>query len=282
MLNANQPMLLYDGDCPMCRGAVKLLERLGLARVISIRPWPQTDLPSEDLAERIRSEILLYVPDTREVLGGVPVLIRLIELHSRWSWLSSPLKWPPASRLLSVLYRMIALNRRILSPPPHRSLPCACDPPENPGARRQLYLTLLLFTLNGMAAFALAASSTGQLSESSGDIFQWIASALLLGWIPGWLAGLLLFPGRMRELIQQSLVVSAIGGIWFLGLSLIIWITRLEGLLNVSMALVGFLVAAAAMDYSLMRRLRTLGFPGWVHGVWLLSTLALSTPLWPD
>jgi predicted DCC family thiol-disulfide oxidoreductase YuxK len=279
MPNPNQPMLLYDGDCPMCRGAVKLLERLGLARAISIRPWPQTDLPSEDLAERIRSEILLCEPDTREVLGGVQVLIRLLELHSRWRWLAPLLKWPPASRLLSVLYRTIALNRRILSPPPHRSLPCACDPPENPGARRQFYLALLLFTLIGMAAFALAVS--GQPSERTGDVFQWIATALLLGWIPSWLVGLLLFTGRMRELIQQSLVVSAISGIWLLGLSPVIWIVRLAGVLDVSMAPVGFLIAIAAMDYSLMRRLRTLGFPGWLHGVWLLSMLALNALLWP-
>jgi hypothetical protein len=265
----------------MCRGTIRLLDRVGLTRGISVRPWLQTDLPNEDLAERIRREILLYDPETREVLGGIPVLIRLIELHPGCRWLAPLLKWSPISRLLAYFYRIIAMNRRILSPPPHRELPCACDPPDDPAARRQLYLILMLFTLFGMVVFALA-NSSAPIFGSAWVLFKWLATALLFAWIPSWLAGFLVLRSRMRELIQQSLVVSAIGGMWLLILSPVLWIARLTGVMNASMAPVGFLIAIVAMNYSLRHRLRILAFPGWLHWVWLFSILALSTPLWLD
>jgi predicted DCC family thiol-disulfide oxidoreductase YuxK len=107
--------VLYDGDCPLCTGAVRRFGPLLRARGFEPRPL-QTPWVGEQLGlspTQLLTEMRLLLPDGR-LYGGADAFLQVARRYW-WAW---PLyllgHLPGVKPLLRVLYRRIARNRRCL------------------------------------------------------------------------------------------------------------------------------------------------------------------------
>lgn len=137
-------VLVYDGDCPLCIAAVNALARAGLVARDAVRAYQDLD---GDVAARlweagIRNEMAAYDPASGEVWSGVRALLRATR-GSRLRPLVRVLELPPVTALLSLGYRLVSYNRRILAPREPGPVRCACDPDFHLGYRLGLVALLL-------------------------------------------------------------------------------------------------------------------------------------------
>ncbi len=120
---ASQAILLYDGDCPLCRKSVAILKRLdwfGIVHCQNARDTehlPDSKVPLEP--KRLLEEMHLVTPDREKVYHGFGAF--------RWlAWRLPPL-WPVAPlcyipgvpRIGQRLYLRVARNRFRLVPCQH-------------------------------------------------------------------------------------------------------------------------------------------------------------------
>lgn len=130
------PVVCYDGDCRICRGVVGLLPRLGLVpseRLVTIQSY-QGEVAVLLHAAGAHNELAVLDPESLEVRSGYEGLLWSFE--GSWVGPLLPLaRLAPLRLLLQVLYRLVAYNRRILSPVSGDRIRCACDPDFNLGLR---------------------------------------------------------------------------------------------------------------------------------------------------
>lgn len=117
---SDRAVLIYDGDCPMCRAsALWLLRRAmaGGARGLEILPcrsparrrrYPQIN------DEACLSAMQLVLPDGR-VLAGADAVPEILRRIPRWGWLARLLALPAVRPVARRLYRWVADNRMRLS-----------------------------------------------------------------------------------------------------------------------------------------------------------------------
>jgi predicted DCC family thiol-disulfide oxidoreductase YuxK len=117
---SGRAVLIYDGDCPLCRAsALWLLRRAeaGGARDLELLPsrsparrrrFPQV---SDEACQRAMQ---LVLPDGR-VLAGADAVPEILRRIPRWRWLAGVLAWPPVRPLSRRVYRWVADNRMRLS-----------------------------------------------------------------------------------------------------------------------------------------------------------------------
>jgi predicted DCC family thiol-disulfide oxidoreductase YuxK len=283
--NRLNQVLLFDGDCPMCQGAVLWLEKAGLLKVIEARSWQSEGLLDPDLTERIRVELLLWDRDSSQVKGGFSALMALMRVTPAYRWLAGLLGLPPLLWLGEHAYKTVSLNRRILSPPNTGGMACACDPPFHLGYRVTLYGACLLLNLlgcTGLLLILLASQepvSTG-MSGFTGSLSALVRAMLVLNAPIGvlWLGGLLTIPRRWRALFQQTLVLMGESGILLLVLDgLWLLLKRFQMADGLNNALFGVLSLAfiGLLFWDLRKRLKALGLPMGLAILWQLSAAGL-------
>lgn len=279
----NSWALLYDGRCPMCLSTVKMLERWRLlVRAEAVDGNLAADLPGS-VRSTLRSVLVLYNRSTGEALEGVQGLIRLARLHGRFRWITGTLRVPALAALAGLAYRLISVNRRVLSPPPNATLRCDCDPPPRPGYRLALLLVLAAI---GLGATALHGASLGLLAGTGTigalDGALRLAAATGAGWLVNFLLLAPLLRRRLREFVEQSLVVMALGALSllpFLPLNLAaVWLNRPRPG-SIAIVLIALGVQLVIMLRSVFRRSRNLGFPRWVPRAWLLAPELIAVTL---
>lgn len=269
-------MLVYDGDCPLCVGAVNVLARTGLVARDTLRPYQ--DLEGE-VAEvlwdaGIRNEMAAYDPASGRVWSGVRALLHAMRV-SRLGPVVRVLELPPITALLSLGYRLVSYNRRILAPREPGTVRCACDPDFHAGYRIGLIaillatavaLTLLLgVTLPLRADPASAVQSATDMLAAAGS--GWVAAMLLALRLPferyvTWL-------GHLAVTMNVGLLVQVPGML----LSLV-----LDGPALVAVQVLSMLASFTVMLRMQVRRARiqALG-AGWV-ALWVVC-LALLPPV---
>jgi len=101
--------LFYDGQCPLCRKEIKLLQRLsndGLAFMDIHQLHSTASLPS--------SMAMLRILHLRKACGtwitGVDATVQAWS-HTRWGWLFRPLRWPLLAPFVNRLYARWAERR---------------------------------------------------------------------------------------------------------------------------------------------------------------------------
>lgn len=132
------PIVCFDGDCGLCRASVVLLQRAGLVPAERCRPVQSMggELSIRLMEAGAHNEIAVWDEATDRIESGSDGLLWALEE----SW-ASPLvamaRPRPVRAILSFLYRMIAYNRRAISPvrPAQEGMACACDPDYAPVPR---------------------------------------------------------------------------------------------------------------------------------------------------
>ncbi len=108
-------LLLWDGDCGLCRRSVAAWLRGAQPAGPALRALPYqqalTWLPPE-LAERARREVLLWAPDGT-LCGGADAWLELLRLRGHGAW-ARLLKRQPLRAALRLGYRWVARHRGLL------------------------------------------------------------------------------------------------------------------------------------------------------------------------
>ncbi len=131
---AEEPLLVYDGECPLCEGLTRLYVKLGWVsaeRRIALQDV-EPELLQSFFEAGIRNEMVVYEPTTRAILSGIDGIFRLWK--DTWA---RPIVWlldrPLLRQASTAAYRFIGYNRRFLSVPRPRAMRCACEPDEHAG-----------------------------------------------------------------------------------------------------------------------------------------------------
>jgi predicted DCC family thiol-disulfide oxidoreductase YuxK len=208
-------VILYDGDCPFCRT---------LSAFLSRRPGVSRRDARETHAEEARNEVLVIDEETGEVQRGFAGLLAVFE--GRW-W-AAVLRLPPLRGPLSLLYRLVARNRRLLLPPAPRPIRCACDPDPSLADRIGLLALLLTFAAgtalvlargtglppwSALAAFALPLLAESPhavviLGSASGVLLPGALLSLALGPAPGIVTGAAALLAAARMALHRRALVA--------------------------------------------------------------------------
>lgn len=133
---ADGPIVCYDADCGMCRMSVAALTRLGLVPKERMAPFQSfgDEVASKLLEANVHNELAVIDPESLEARSGIDGLLWAFE----GSWLGPLLglaRTAPLRAVLRLVYRLIAYNRRVLSPLREDGIRCACDPDFHLGLR---------------------------------------------------------------------------------------------------------------------------------------------------
>ncbi|MCZ6597994.1 MAG: hypothetical protein O7B99_10170 [Planctomycetota bacterium] len=126
--------MVYDGDCPMCKGISAAFVRLGMFPESERRPYQayEGELATRLWEAEIRNEIVILDSASGEIRSGAAGILWM--LGSTWVGpVARVLAIRPLSDLVTLGYRLFAYNRRFVSVPRPMGIACACDPDEKPG-----------------------------------------------------------------------------------------------------------------------------------------------------
>lgn len=113
----DHPVLIYDGECPLCRRAVEWVRQRDPAGRFEFLPCQAGEraarFPSMTEPTCLES-VQLALPDGR-VLSGADTLPAIFERLRGWSLVAGALRLPGVRYLSPRVYRWIATNRHQLS-----------------------------------------------------------------------------------------------------------------------------------------------------------------------
>lgn len=214
--------LIYDAACPMCRSFVTRLSWLGLTtRDDGIEPVPNTDFDfGEGLNQRINEklgyEMQLVAPESEKIYSGIDVMLQVLAKIPWLAWLVPILSFSGIYHLVRFFYRLIAYNRKILTPPDPNRISCACDPPER---GMDIYRLTLWLILIGVLCIDLAL-----LHYTQREIFSYLyLPAFGLYSLINILFSLLEYRHQKAgRLIEQNAIALTLHTSWFVVLTLLL------------------------------------------------------------
>jgi predicted DCC family thiol-disulfide oxidoreductase YuxK len=120
---APKAVVLYDGQCPLCRHSVQILKRLDWFGRVEARDardsagWPESAVPLDPA--RLLEEMHVVTPDRQRVYHGYAAF-RYLAWSLPLAWPVLPLLYVPGvPRLGQWLYLKVARNRYDLVPCDH-------------------------------------------------------------------------------------------------------------------------------------------------------------------
>ncbi len=103
--------VLYDGNCPLCRAAVKWMSRADWLGRVQWAPWQEMEALPDGLTPR-DLDAAMYLQDEEGRLHGGFFAVRRLSLLLPPLMPVAPLLWLPGARFLGVrVYGFIARNR---------------------------------------------------------------------------------------------------------------------------------------------------------------------------
>ena len=276
-------ILFYDAICPFCVASLGKLRRLGLLERVEAVPLEEAGgrgLPPERV-EGLRSEMLLWSRGTGETASGFDVILKLLEVHGRAPALRTLGTSRPGRTLGQAVYRLVSLNRRIITPAATRGIACECDPPYHAGWRAAIFCVLALVAVGGSFLYGLALS-TYQADRDPAALGLRVILAAGAGWAVALAALFAAHPRRFRELFWQCLAVMSVG---IAALAPFMIAAPILSAAGASLRLCAWvqatavIVSSALMLRSTLWRHRNLGFPGWTPWLWFAALEAGGLPL---
>ncbi|MDH6131125.1 putative DCC family thiol-disulfide oxidoreductase YuxK [Kitasatospora sp. MAA4] len=129
-MSANDPVLIYDGDCAFCTSCVRWAEKYLRQTLASggwtAQPFQFTDLNEFGVTRERAEQEVLWVTPTGAVYGGAPAVARLLMRTGGVSaYLGGLLALGPVRPVAAAFYRLIAANRHRM---PGGTPACALPP----------------------------------------------------------------------------------------------------------------------------------------------------------
>jgi predicted DCC family thiol-disulfide oxidoreductase YuxK len=216
-------MLVYDGDCPMCIGAVAWLQRRGLVTVeqaVSNHELAPAELEVAQAAG-IRNQLVVLDPNTRATRTGADGLLWLVGENRGYPRWVKFLSLPAMRQLVRLAYEAISYNRRIISPPRH-AIHCDCEPQATIARRLTLVGPLAVVAVGLVALWGAAMAHSMDWSESTGAALAILAAGA--GWLATGSAAMVLLRGEPRVDYVSHLVFTAfIGAVVLVPMGIAAW-----------------------------------------------------------
>jgi predicted DCC family thiol-disulfide oxidoreductase YuxK len=258
-------VLIYDGDCPMCRATIGKLLHLRLVRPEQTRS--NHDLQGPDLeaaqAAGLRNELVVLNPESRETRSGTDGLLWIIRDNTGNHPLVRLASLPGFRDILRWGYQAISYNRRIISPPRHQIV-CDCEPQVTVARRLSLIVPLLLLTALLAAAFGAALFTGAEKSPVAGAVVAILAAGA--GWFVLIVAAIAFLKRDKRiDYVGHSAVTMFIGSLVLVPATLIALVAPRDAAL--ALAGVSLAISLVVMVKMQKRRVTALG----ISQVWLAS-----------
>ncbi len=105
--------VLFDGACPVCRGAVERLRAWDRDEVLEFVPAQAPDLLERFpfISRDALSESIHLVGRDGETWEGAGAVEKLVRVLPGWSWAAWAFRLPMARPVAGIVYRWIARNR---------------------------------------------------------------------------------------------------------------------------------------------------------------------------
>jgi hypothetical protein len=211
--NSKLPLLAFDGDCRLCVGSIRSLEKMGLLGDLETCAATLVTGPDRIVLDQHRraGEIVLLLKGRTEALSGAAAFRWILQQRYPGK-LTQILNWLPVYIVMTLGYRFIASFRRIFIPPKVTPDPLFLEPGWVPIFRSIGFLIFL-----SMAA-ALLVNSYSWLRTTTSDttVFSlslFIEAFLLMGGIfigNGVMLWALGFPRFIDHLAVQAWISAVV------------------------------------------------------------------------
>ena len=109
---ARRPILLYDGDCALCRRTVDWIRRT-LPVQPDLRPFQNADLAALGVSRAEASRSIQWIEPSGRVSAAHVAAARLLVYNGgRWALLGRLMFVPPVAWIAAAAYRFVAWGRR--------------------------------------------------------------------------------------------------------------------------------------------------------------------------
>lgn len=261
-------VLLYDGDCPMCRMYSHAFVRANMLEQDGIVAYSEMceEIKAMVDVNRARNEIALVDAKNRSVTYGIDSWLKIFTNRFRWS--KPLLRFPPVYWFLKRLYYFISYNRKVIAPGKEFIKPGSCNPDFNL-KWRWIYILLTSFFI----AFVLNRYFKGIGIYRDSHIqfgLEWVgAIGQLL-----FQAGFVFFTRRDRLLhyFGQLMTISMIGALLLVP---VILVRKFFPAFPEAGYAGYFLFPVTIMLWQHVRRVRILGLPSFLTFTWILYRVLL-------
>ncbi len=261
-----EKILIYDGDCPMCRATIAALLRLRLVRAEQTRSNHDLQGPDLEAAEAagLRNELVVLDPQSRETRSGTDGLLWIIRDNTGNHPLVRLASLPGFRDVLRWTYRVVSYNRRIISPP-RNQIVCDCEPEVTLARRLSLIVPVALKTLLLTAAFG-AALFRADAAGSAGEGALVAIAAAGSGWLILIIAAIVLLDGDRRiDYVGHSAITMFVGALVLLPATLVALLAPRDP----ALALAGVSLAVSLVVMVKMQRRRVAALK--ISHAWLIA-----------
>ncbi len=107
-----QPLLLYDGNCALCRGTIDWIRRM-LPVLPDVQPFQETDLGALGVSRAEASRSIQWIEPSGRVSAAHVAAARLLVYNGGgWALLGRLMFVPPVAWIAAAAYRFVAWGRR--------------------------------------------------------------------------------------------------------------------------------------------------------------------------
>jgi hypothetical protein len=262
--------LIYDQDCPLCVWYTNQFIKLGILIEEERLPYFRAiQNPSLNFDHELAQNKIAFVKaEKNETVYGIDSLLAV--LGSRWKWIEFIGSLPGINAFLKLLYLLISLNRKVIAP-----VNCidsiACSPTKNWFWRLTfigLIALFLSFTVTHYFTVHLQDFFIGD--KRYGDLLYFLFQFVFQG-----LFFWMLKQRNFYDYIGQVAFVSFLGGLLLGFFDLGLLLLQSFGFETELLVGVCYGIVYLFMVYEHARRIKILGFSGWLTITWIAYRLLI-------
>jgi hypothetical protein len=262
--------LIYDQDCPLCVWYTNQFIKFGILLEEERLPYFQAiQNPSLKFDHELAQNKIAFVKsEKKEIVYGIDSLLAV--LGSRWKWIEITGTLPGINAFLKLLYLLISLNRKVIAPV-NCNDSIACSPTKNWFWRLTfigLIALFLSFTVTHYFTVHLQDFFIGD--KRYGDLLYFLFQFVFQG-----LFFWMLKQRNFYDYIGQVAFVSFLGGLLLGFFDLGLMFLNSFGLETELLVGVCYGIVYLFMVYEHARRIKILGFSGWLTITWIAYRLLI-------
>lgn len=266
----NKGTLIYDQDCPLCVWYTHQFIKFGILKEEERIPYFQA-IQNPNLRfdqELAQNKIAFVKADKSETIYGIDSLLAV--LGARWKWIEIIGSLPGINTFLKLLYLLISLNRKVIAPV-NCNHSISCTPTKN-WFWRLIFIGLialfLSFTVTHYFTVHLQSYFIG--SKLYGDLLYFLFQFVFQGFF-----FLILKQRNFYDYIGQVAFVSFLGGVLLGFFDLGLLLLKSFGFETELLVGVCYGIVYLFMVYEHARRIKIVGFSGWLTISWIAYRLII-------
>lgn len=114
----NKQIVIYDGDCPLCRSFSQIIKKWDKAEIFEFKPAKSVELSGlvQGLNPQDFRTAVVSIKSNGRLYTGVKAVAEILKkLPNGWRFLGIIILLPIIRNLAAIFYRIIAHNRYFLS-----------------------------------------------------------------------------------------------------------------------------------------------------------------------